>query len=169
VKPLPALLSCLGLVLIGAASLLPKKVFINESPSMRRGIYLLLEENSLGNSEFRVGDTVLISLPRFLREFSKTHSFLSSKVPLLKKVAAKEGDKVCGVSKGVSVNERELFLYKELDGEGKPLPKWTGCEVLKKGEFFAVGENPERSFDGRYFGPLEESLIVGKVKLLFEF
>jgi conjugative transfer signal peptidase TraF len=164
VKFLPVILSGLALFLLGAAHELPKRLFINESPSMKQGIYLVY-----GGKKPKVGETVLITLPGFLRDFAKTHSFLSRRNPLLKKVAAVRGDKICGNGRETVVNEKEIYALKEVDAEGRPLPKYLGCQVLESGEFFPVGENSERSFDGRYFGPLDETLILGKAKLLFEF
>ena len=37
--------------------------------------------------------------------------------------------------------------------------------VLKKGEYFVLGDNRARSYDSRYFGPISRNEIVGKLSI----
>ena len=45
---------------------------------------------------------------------------------------------------------------------GKPANGAPGC-VVPKGDVFMLGDNRTNSHDGRYFGPIKESSIVGRV------
>jgi signal peptidase I len=45
---------------------------------------------------------------------------------------------------------------------GKPANSQPGC-VVPKGDVFMLGDNRTNSHDGRYFGPIKESSIVGRV------
>jgi len=53
------------------------------------------------------------------------------------------------------------------DSRGRVLPTWNGCRVLAVGEVFLMNWQSEDSFDGRYFGPLPASTIVGRADPLW--
>ena len=50
---------------------------------------------------------------------------------------------------------------RERDGRGRPLPVWQGCRVLAAGEIFVMNWQSADSFDGRYFGPIPSSAVIG--------
>jgi type IV secretory pathway protease TraF len=50
----------------------------------------------------------------------------------------------------------------DLDSRGRPLPRWSGCRTLTKGQVFLMNSSVPNSLDGRYFGPLPASSIVGQ-------
>lgn len=81
-------------------------------------------------------------------------------IPLLKRVAAVEGDKVCRVRTVVFVNGEALAEALERDPAGRPLPVWEGCVTLQTGQFFLLNDHPF-SFDSRYFGPVAEGQMIG--------
>ena len=41
------------------------------------------------------------------------------------------------------------------------MPWWRGCRRLKRHEYLLLNDAP-RSFDSRYFGPVNASAIIGK-------
>jgi len=47
----------------------------------------------------------------------------------------------------------------------KPKESTTPAKSITLGddEYFVMGDNSERSFDSRYFGPIKRSSILGKV------
>lgn len=75
-------------------------------------------------------------------------------------MAAVEGDVVCRHSDTITING--VVAAKAVSGHiGEfALPTWQGCQTLIANEAFFLGE-AERSFDSRYFGPLEISSIAG--------
>ena len=82
---------------------------------------------------------------------------------MLKPIAALEGDVVEQTSDGLRVNGRLLpgSLALSADTRGVPLPRlFSGRLVINKSEIFLVSGH-ERSFDGRYFGPLPLSAVKG--------
>ena len=85
-------------------------------------------------------------------------------MPLLKHVAALGGQRVCRVGAAVSVDGAPLGDALARDHRGRPLPTWSGCVVLTDAQVFLM--NPDRldSLDGRYFGPLDRSTIVGRAE-----
>ena len=50
---------------------------------------------------------------------------------------------------------------------GRPLPVWQGCRVVAGGEVFLMNRQSEDSLDGRYFGPLPTTTIVGRADPLW--
>ncbi|MFD2261758.1 S26 family signal peptidase [Lacibacterium aquatile] len=72
---------------------------------------------------------------------------------LLKRIAANGGDEVC-------IRGREVFIAgrpaAEAAADGPPPA--TLCRSLTEGEVFLLGDGP-RSFDSRYFGPVERSAL----------
>ncbi|MDU0960632.1 MAG: S26 family signal peptidase, partial [Bradyrhizobium sp.] len=51
---------------------------------------------------------------------------------------------------------------RERDGRGRPLPIWEGCRVIAEGDVFVMNWQSGDSLDGRYFGPLPSSAVIGK-------
>jgi type IV secretory pathway protease TraF len=48
------------------------------------------------------------------------------------------------------------------DERGRPLPSWQGCHALGEGEVFVMNWQSADSLDGRYFGPIPTSAIIGR-------
>ena len=153
-----------GGVLLSCLTAPRERFFINETPSMPRGVYWVSELDSLQR-----GESVLISFPEKLREFAATHRWLSPEKPLLKTVGALAGDTVCNDSGALTINGVIQGPIFGEDSEGRALPHIEGCIVIAPGTFLPLSRTSERSFDGRYFGPLSTQLISGRARLLFSF
>ncbi|HTV66965.1 MAG TPA: S26 family signal peptidase, partial [Rhizobiaceae bacterium] len=48
------------------------------------------------------------------------------------------------------------------DRVGRALPDWQGCRTLDASEIFVMNTAAADSLDGRYFGPLPLTTIVGR-------
>ncbi|CAM5331827.1 Conjugative transfer signal peptidase TraF OS=Sphingobium scionense OX=1404341 GN=GGQ90_003448 PE=4 SV=1 [Sphingobium scionense] len=48
------------------------------------------------------------------------------------------------------------------DGRGRPLPVWQGCRTLRARELLMLNPDHADSMDGRYFGPLPASTVLGR-------
>jgi type IV secretory pathway protease TraF len=88
-------------------------------------------------------------------------------VPLLKHVAAKAGQRVCRVGVVVSVDARRVAIARARDGQGRPLPVWQGCRTLQADELLLLNPAHPDSLDGRYFGPLPASAVIGRATPLW--
>lgn len=153
-------LAGLGLGLIGFAWLAdpaPRLVW-NASTSAPLGLYRV----EVGARIAR-GDTVLAMLPDASRSLAAKRFYLPDGVPLIKRVAAMAGDRICAEGDAVSINGHVAAHRLVDDSKGRPLPRWTGCRVLADGEVLLLMEGVSSSFDGRYFGPVDAAQIVGKV------
>ncbi len=88
---------------------------------------------------------------------------------LIKRVLAAKGDRVAMRAEGVFVNGQVVpfSASKLVDGGGLPLPRPSGVDVLLgDDEVLLMASNP-KSFDGRYFGPIQRSQISSTLLPVF--
>lgn len=141
-------------------------ILINETPSEPMGFYHLVPHPE---SDYRRGMYVVFSVPAELREVVYGRHWMRSGSPFLKELLGLAGDRVCVVADRLEVNERRIGPVLSVDSAGRPLPQHRGCFVVRKGDFFVASQHFERSFDGRYFGPLPMSLLLGEARPLWTF
>ncbi|HEX8443952.1 MAG TPA: S26 family signal peptidase [Allosphingosinicella sp.] len=141
----------------------PRPLFLwNASASSPLGLY---QVRSAGGA--RRGDMVIAWPPEAARELGAERHYLPRNVPLVKRVAAVEGDRVCAVGEAIFVNERLETLRSLEDPSGRPMPWWTGCEELRPGELFLLTAGAPNAFDGRYFGVTGPAQVVGRARLIW--
>lgn len=83
--------------------------------------------------------------------------------PLLKRVAGVEGDHISARDSGVWVDGRRLPLsdHRAADGAGRPMPKPAMAEQqLTSSQLWVMSDTNPRSFDSRYFGPIERAWVM---------
>ncbi|WBO23367.1 S26 family signal peptidase [Sphingomonas abietis] len=88
--------------------------------------------------------------------------YLPLGLPLIKWVAAANGDLVCRTGTTISINGRAVGQARRRDHLGRPLPRWQGCVLLGHDSVFVMNTAVPDSFDGRYFGVLRRSAILGR-------
>jgi type IV secretory pathway protease TraF len=88
-------------------------------------------------------------------------------IPLLKYILALPGQAVCRTGLTITVDGTMMGRALELDHAGRNLPRWEGCKVVSAGEVFYMNWRSEYSLDGRYFGLLPASTIVGRADPLW--
>lgn len=114
----------------------------------------------------RTGDMVLAHTPASVRDLAAARRYVPANVPLVKRIAARDGDEVCAIGAMMFVNGRPVGKRLARDSHSRPLSWWTGCEALRDGRLLLLMDNPA-SFDGRYFGPVDEDAIIGKATPLW--
>jgi conjugative transfer signal peptidase TraF len=133
----------------------------NASASAPIGLYAVAPPKGV-----RAGDMVIAWTPESARSLAAERRYLPSNVPLVKRVQAASGDRVCAAGEAIWVNGRHVAARREVDGQGRRMPWWTDCHDLAEGEYFLLMENPD-SFDGRYFGITRREDLVGRAVLLW--
>jgi conjugative transfer signal peptidase TraF len=88
-------------------------------------------------------------------------------MPILKQVAAVEGDLVCTQGSFLAINGRRLAPIYTVDPRGRRLPQWRGCRRLKAGELFVFSNHIPNSFDSRYYGPVSAQHVLGVYRPLW--
>lgn len=89
---------------------------------------------------------------------------------MMKRVLAEGHDLVSVSDDGVRVNEQLLPLSAPIDEDsvGRPLPRYRlAPSVLGDAECFLMSESNARSFDARYFGPIDRRHIQGVIHPLW--
>ena len=152
-------ITCLAVLFVAMVALLPPapKLIWNASASVPIGLYSVRSANI-----HHVGDLVVVRPPRALAAFLDTRGYLARGVPLLKHVAALPGQIVCRTVRTITVDGVTMGLALDRDHFGRILPVWEGCRVVADQEVFLMNWRSPNSLDGRYFGPLPASTIVGR-------
>ena len=145
-----------GLLLstIGAA---PPLYIWNASNSVPIGLYRLQPATTLAVTEL-----VAIQPPDLLAAFLDLNGYLPIGVPMLKRVLALPGQTICRDGLTIAVDGIDVGQAQERDGRGRPLPVWHGCRLIADGDVFVMNWQSTDSFDGRYFGPLPASAVIGR-------
>jgi conjugative transfer signal peptidase TraF len=129
----------------------------NATASMPIGLYRVDPLRAL-----RRGQMVAIRPTRTAAKLAADRHYLPLGLPLIKWVAGTEGDLVCRVGVTISVNGKTLGTARLRDHIGRPLPRWHGCAWLGPDDVFVMNAAVPDSFDGRYFGILPRSSILGR-------
>ena len=129
----------------------------NASESVPIGLYRLQPVERLNVTEL-----VAIRPPEPLGTFLDLNGYLPIGVPMLKRILALPGQTVCRTGLTVAVDDIEMGQARERDGRGRPLPVWQGCRDLSGDEIFVMNWQSADSFDGRYFGPIPSSAVIGQ-------
>jgi conjugative transfer signal peptidase TraF len=129
----------------------------NASASVPVGLYWLqsIEQRY-------VTELVAVMPPAPLATFLADGHYLPRGVPMLKHVLALPGQTVCRQGLTVSIDAIAMGAAHERDGRGRRLPVWQGCRVIAAGELFLMNWQSADSLDGRYFGPLPASAVIGR-------
>jgi conjugative transfer signal peptidase TraF len=139
----------------------PLLLLWNASSSSAKGLYRVHSTGSV-----RRGDMVIAWAPEPARSLAAKRRYVPGAIPLVKRVAAGQGDRVCALRTAISINGRRAAIRRKSDRAGRPMPWWNGCRRLRFGEYFLLTDSPW-SFDGRYFGVTGRNDLVGRAELLW--
>lgn len=107
------------------------------------------------------GILVVAIPPPPLAAFLAARGYLPLGVPLIKPVLALPGQRVCRDGPAITIDRVAAGTALAYDRQRRKLPAWRGCRRLAPGEVFLMSPRAA-SFDGRYFGPIAASAIVGR-------
>ena len=132
------------------------KLLWNASASVPIGLYAVTHVLPL-----HVGELVIVTPPGPLAQLFAARHYLPLGVPLVKHVLALSGQTVCRNKRVITVDGITVGEALDRDRFGRSLPDWQGCRTLGANEIFVMNTPPD-SLDGRYFGPLPLTAIVGR-------
>jgi conjugative transfer signal peptidase TraF len=152
-------LTGLGVGLVIASSLVEHRPILvwNATASVPRGLYCIAPRTGL-----QAGDLVLVRPDPASVALYAERGYLPLGVPLLKRVGALGGMRVCEHGGIVTIEGRQVANALSTDGRERPMTSWSGCRALSGGEFFALNADVPTSLDGRYFGPSQLSSVIGR-------
>ena len=150
----------LAVLVIGGTSVteIAPRLIWNVSASLPIGLYRLEPPTGLV-----IGDLVAVDPPEPLAQFIIARGYVGPGVPLLKRVAALSGTRVCRGGTTITVDGQVLGEARERDSLGRPLPIWQGCRLLAEDEVFLMNREVEDSLDDRYFGPLPLGSVTARI------
>jgi conjugative transfer signal peptidase TraF len=151
-----AMVFAVGLIVVALMYRPSPKIIYNPSSSAPRGWYMVKSPAVLSR-----GDFALVKLPAPIARFADQRGYLPRTVPLLKRVGAIAGDRVCERRGLVYINDIPIAPSLERDGAGRSLVSWSDCRRLKVVELFLLGTSSAASFDSRYYGPVTVKSVIG--------
>ena len=129
----------------------------NATASVPTGLYAIR-----GRASLHVGERVAVLPPPALRRLLAERGYLPTGIPLLKRIAAVSGQRICRFGHGVTIDGIYVAEARARDRLGRTLPVWAGCHLLRTGELFVMNPAAPDSFDGRYFGVLRMTDVIGR-------
>jgi len=136
---------------------MPTKLIWNATASAPIGVYIIVPADRI-----EVPELVAVMPPAPLAHFMVARGYVGRGVPLLKRVAGLPGQRVCRTGRTITVDAIEMGEALERDRMGRDLPAWEGCRVIVLGELFLMNWDVLDSLDGRYFGPIPSSSVIGR-------
>ena len=157
-RPVTILMTFGAVALVMSTMGEPTPAYIwNTSRSVSIGLYQLQPAGRLV-----VNELVAVRPPEPLATFLDLNGYLPIGVPMLKRVLALPGQTVCRKGPTISVDAIDMGDALPRDRRGRPLPVWQGCRVVGADELFLMNWQSEDSLDGRYFGLVPTSSVIGK-------
>jgi conjugative transfer signal peptidase TraF len=148
--------AAVALVLTRMGEVRPAYIW-NASKSVPIGLYHVQPVGRLVVTEL-----VAVRPPEPLATFLDLNGYLPIGVPMLKRVLALPGQMVCRKGLTISVDRIDMGDALSRDSRGRPLPVWQGCHAVGADELFLMNWQSEDSLDGRYFGFVPNSSVIGK-------
>lgn len=135
----------------------PLKLIWNVSASVPVGLYSVEPADAL-----EVTDLVAVMPQPPLAAFLVARGYLGEGTPLLKRVMGLPGQEVCRFSDAITVDGVPLGEALRRDRLGRDLPVWQGCRRIAPGHLFVMNPDVGDSLDGRYFGPIPATTVIGR-------
>lgn len=151
------------MAIAGSAFIKPSpKLIWNASASLPIGLYAIRPASVL-----HVAELVAVTPPEPVASFLSDGGYLPRGVPLMKRVLGLPGQVVCRNGLSITIDNVDVGEAQARDHRGRNLPIWTGCRTIAPGEVFLMNPGVPDSLDGRYFGPLPASSIIGRAAPLW--
>jgi conjugative transfer signal peptidase TraF len=113
-----------------------------------------------------IGDLVAVRPTPPLAAWLDRRGYVPSGALLIKRLAAAPPSVVCRSGALISIDGNPVAQAQRKDLSGRSLPAWKGCVRLGGSQVLLLNDH-SRSLDGRYFGPIDRTAIVGRVAPLW--
>ena len=153
-----AIATCAATLGVGLSALflsLPELIW-NASASVPIGLYAVRPPGSL-----EVAELVAVMPPATLASFLDERHYLPRLAHAQSRPRA-SGPNCLPRRSPITVDRIAMGDALDRDSAGRPLPAWQGCRHIPDGDVFLVNWQSEDSLDGRYFGLLPVTTVVGR-------
>lgn len=156
--------TCFSVLTVAAAAIVPTslKLVWNVSASAPIGLYRIEPAERLD-----IPDLVAVMPPEPLEDFMVERGYIGRDVPILKHVLGLPGQRVCRIGRTITVDGIAVGEAQDRDRHDRPLPVWSGCHVVAADELFLMNWQVPDSLDGRYFGSLPATTVIGRAIPLY--
>jgi signal peptidase I/conjugal transfer pilin signal peptidase TrbI len=145
-------------VLLIAGTVLPYKISVTLTPSLKHRVYWLIRSPD----KVTRGDYVL-----FRHQELTARMGMKKSDDVMKILGCNEGDQLTvDAEKNFYCNGEYLVRAKDFSLKGEPLRHFIFNGPVPKGFMFVMGQHKD-SFDSRYFGFIEKSRILAKAYPIF--
>ncbi|MCE6075298.1 S26 family signal peptidase [Agrobacterium vitis] len=158
------IVTCLAGMGAVAAAVIPTpiKLIWNATASAPVGLYTVEPADTI-----EVPELVVVLPPEPLAQFMVARGYVGRGVPLLKRVLGVPGQRVCRTGRTITIDAIEMGEALERDRMGRDLPAWQGCREIAEEQLFLMNWDVRDSLDGRYFGALPASAVIGRAVPLY--
>jgi conjugative transfer signal peptidase TraF len=156
-KFLPLLLALIILLLALSLRIHGYGLTYQTTDSMPKGLYVIKPAHHLKRN-----DIVIFYPPAFALAFLMQQKLIPKNAILMKSVMAVEGDYICKKNQKLWINHRYIAPVYAHTLTNKRLPNKKFCQTLHANQYLLISTYVAHSFDGRYFGPVSKSRIIGK-------
>ena len=139
------------------------KFYINTTASMPEGIYLVRTRDYT----LHVHEPVVFWPPARIRALVYGQGWLKPGAPLIKHVGVLPGGRYCALDGALYARSWPRLPIARQYAPGRPLPHIHGCHIVQPNAFLPLSDVIPNSFDGRYFGPVADSSIIGTARPIF--
>lgn len=129
----------------------------NTTASVPVGLYHIVP-----GGDFRPGELVAVRPTPALARYMAARRYIEANTLLVKPIGAVAGQRVCRTGATITIDGAHVVTALAVDHLGRPLPVWSGCVRLRFGAVLLMASRTPESFDGRYFGPVASSTIIGR-------
>lgn len=154
--------AAVSIIAITVVADMPTRLVWNVSESVPTGLYAVRDDDPL-----RPGVLAAVMPPEPLARWLAENGYLGRGAPLLKRVEALPGQHVCRIGDRITVDGQLRAVARNADRFGRPLPRWSGCSVIADQQLFLLNADHPGSLDGRYFGPLPRTSVLGRAVPIF--
>lgn len=160
-RPLKIMFAILVVLVVveSARLLIGPRLWLNMSRSEPIGLYI----RETFHQPLKRGELVLMKCPPGYEKYLYGRKWLPEGWPLFKTVAGLPGDTFCVTEKQLTLNGKQIGPVSAIDSQGLSLPVLRGCRTVRENHILAIATGLKTSFDGRYFGDVPVSLIIGTV------
>jgi len=160
-RPLKIMFAILVVLVVveSARFLIGPRYWLNLSRSEPVGLYI----RETLPQPLKRGEMILMKCPPGYEKYLYERKWLPEGWPLFKTVAGLPGDTFCIAEKQLTLNGKQIGPVSAVDSQGRSLPVLRGCRTVRENHILAIATGLETSFDGRYFGDVPVSLIIGTV------
>lgn len=158
--PLISAVSILAAIILVTLFSHRKLLVYNFTDSLPKGLYLVMP------GPVNKGELIAFEPPPIAAELIRSRKYLRKEGVLLKQIVGAKGDSIYTKNGEFFVNCESYGGFVATDKEGRFMPRFSFCGKLPEDRVVVAIKGKDNSFDSRYFGPVPNRNILGRLLLI---